>query len=204
MPSSKHLLFSAPDSSSVSNLNHWSSGISINTDLNTATAEAFSKASSNMDISKINLAIVFVSSIYETAYSFDVLRDILSRSLNGQPITIIGCTTGGVVGTVDPTISNEPTEFEARPSISVILASLGDKVNIESFKLDREEMIDYISNPEKNLVSSGKKKSSDGSIALLFGAENSRPLVNHTIFSISLLNILNILAICVSTLKYYI
>ena len=115
----------------------WTSAVSTVTDLNAALTEAIALASANVgDMSKVNLALFFVSSIYETAGSFDTLNENFRKTLPVSCI-IVGCTAGAVIGPADPLKSLEPSESEARASISVIFARLGDGVSLESFHLEK-------------------------------------------------------------------
>lgn len=115
----------------------WTSAVSTATDLNAAMEDALRLASIDVDdISTVNLAIFFVSSIYESAFSFDSLNTNFRKTLSAS-CTILGCTVGAVVGPLAPTSSLEPSECEARSSFGVILARLGDGVSVESFHLDK-------------------------------------------------------------------
>ena len=112
-------LYSTTSHSSSSSPSTWVSAISTESKLSKALDDALKKAAAQMrteDFEEVDLAILFVSSIYETSSALTTLNEYARKVL---PIKcqIIGCTTGGPIGPLDPNSSMEPFESEARLSI---------------------------------------------------------------------------------------
>ena len=99
----------------------WVSAVSSQSDLQAAIEEILLRVKSYHDINAFHSVIFFVSSAYEAAaFSYDLIAEGISTHAPNIK-NIIGCTTGGVIGAEDPTVSQKPSEIENRAALSVLL-----------------------------------------------------------------------------------
>jgi small ligand-binding sensory domain FIST len=150
----------------------FATGYSSNPSLSLAIREAIAMASANLPIpaasttttssssgnNMIDLAIVFVSSLYDDINSV-LVPQLLQSVLDDTPYIggvqhVLGCTAGGVIGstTTTTTITTStssstntntmrPIEAESTPAISITLALLPD-VQINTFHIDGRDVPD--------------------------------------------------------------
>lgn len=141
----------------------WSSAVSTADSLDDAVAEAVRAAAGGpTSTSDANVALFFVSSIYEaSAFQYQSIFDALFAQL--PSVThIVGCTTGAVIGPLAST--DEPVEVEARASISVMLAKIDNaSVNVETLQMSTEQVSEYVKG-ESTLAESSSLVSSPSSI----------------------------------------
>ena len=113
--------------------------MSTNQDLDAAVAEAIEGIDGSHEY---NLAIFYVSSIYEaSSFKYDTIFKQLKEKFPSIKV-VLGSTTGAVIGPTSPFA--EPVELEARAGFSLTLGKLDDDVDIASFALTKEQMIEYI------------------------------------------------------------
>jgi small ligand-binding sensory domain FIST len=123
-----------------------------------------------------NFAIFFVSSVYESTFSYDIIYQELTSKLPNLDY-IIGCTTGGVIGTLDQK-TGEPIEIEARASISLMVASL-DTTDIELslFHKSSKEIKSYLKNNNSvynNNNNDNENSNYNNGVAFVLSADNSK------------------------------
>eukprot|EP01041_Mallomonas_annulata_P005863 gene5863-11839_t len=149
---------------------NWTSGLSTNTDLDMAIDEIIDLTQKKMaDTSKFSMALFFVSSVYETTtYKHSLINDKLKSRMPGLK-TIIGCTTGAVIGPLDPGSSFEPSEIEGRAAIGITFVELND-VDSKVIRLDSNEIRSYISGESDNVMNSA----SSDSVNLVFATESAK------------------------------
>ena len=148
----------------------WHSAVSTNPDLKEAINEAIDLATSaDQSVGSYDIALFFASSIYEGITSFEVISDSLKAKFP-QISGIIGCTTGAVIGPLDPRSSMQPSEIEARASVGLVLVSLNAGLKAKTFRMDDDEIRTYITNADKKLG----LESASGSVTMLFSAESAK------------------------------
>lgn len=157
--------------SSSMSLSSWSSAISINNDLVESIEEVSASAAIDKDVSSFNVAIFFVSSIYEQAsYSYTSIFDGLKKKFPSLKI-VLGCTAGSLVGPLKP--FDEPVEVESRASLALMLAHFDDDVSTTTFRLDPDDISSYLSNGKLSVDKLPQSLTSD-SVTFLFATENAK------------------------------
>mmetsp|Transcript_28210 Transcript_28210/g.40169 ORF Transcript_28210/g.40169 Transcript_28210/m.40169 type:complete len:928 (+) Transcript_28210:19-2802(+) len=148
--------------------------LALDPDLNVAVKQIIDKASAEEGLIKsAQVVMFFVSSLYEaTAFSYDIIFEALKQYLPGAT-HIIGCTTGCPVGPIEP--YGEPSEIEARASLSVVLASLGSEVSPAMFSMSTESIRKYCKSPDDNIISYDRETSSDNEVVFMLATEDTRP-----------------------------
>lgn len=155
----------------------WQNSIAIDSDLNVAAKLAIESAALNKE--DANLAIFFVSSIYEaSAFSYNIILDQLKEKLPNLK-TVFGCTTGCPIGSSTP--FSEPLEVEARASISILLATLteGD-IDASLLYLTPEMIKDYVKktpaaiSADSDIQIVKNKPLDESAIALIFATESTK------------------------------
>lgn len=121
----------------------WVSGLSIRPSLESAIKEVVEYTQRSLQ-ARADLGLVFISSAFASEYSrlMPLLREYLTPE-NGESLTLIGCSGGGVIGT---DITGQTQEIEEEAAISLCLASLPD-VNIQAFHITPDELPDLDSSP---------------------------------------------------------
>ncbi len=116
----------------------WSNALSTRPSLEAAISEVVEQAVGKLS-KKANLGIAFISSAFTSEYSrfLPLLAEQLEVSV------LIGCSGGGVVGTIR---DGEAQELEDEPALSLTLAYLPE-VNIYPFHVVAEELPDLDSSP---------------------------------------------------------
>lgn len=116
----------------------WVSALSTQPSLEAAVREVAEQTNSQLQTSP-DLGLVFISSAFASEYSrlLPLLHDKL------QVPCLVGCSGGGVIGTVVP---GEPHEIEQQPALSLCLASLPG-VTVKSFYLRGDDLPDLDSSP---------------------------------------------------------
>ncbi len=117
----------------------WISALSTQPSLEAAVREVAEQARSQLRAAP-DLGLVFISSVFASEYPrlLALLHDALRLPC------VIGCSGGGVIGTVVP---GESYEIEQQPALSLCVATLPD-VTIKSFYLKGEELPDLDSPPD--------------------------------------------------------
>eukprot|EP01038_Epipyxis_sp_PR26KG_P017485 gene17485-24204_t len=151
----------------------WSSSLSLSTNLDEAVLEAINLANPSLS-TKANVAIFFVSSIYEGTFPYDLIHQIIHEKLPNVKY-IIGSTAGTVIGKND--IDGEPMEIEARSSFSLLLANTEDDVSASLFHIENSKISSYLKNENVQVfdeADSTPNKNKEEGIAILFAAETSK------------------------------
>lgn len=117
----------------------WANALSTRPSLEAAVEEVAERASQSLEASA-DLAVVFISSAFNSEYSrlMPLLQEVLS-----VPV-IIGCGGGGVIGM---NRQGEAQEVEGEPGLSLTLMSLPG-VNIRAFHILPESLPDLDSPPD--------------------------------------------------------
>jgi small ligand-binding sensory domain FIST len=172
---SRSQLSATVDDKVLAQISPWKSVVSANADLNEAVNEIIASISENNEesINKYNLAIFFTSSIYEaSAFKYDDLFETLSKKMPGMK-TMIGCTTGGVIGSLSP--GQEPSEVEARASIGITFAALDDDVEASVFHTTPEDIKTYIKQKDSDQMILKNK----GAVTFLFATDKSKATLSQ-------------------------
>ena len=168
----------------------WKSVVSTNPDLYEAITEIATTASANDPASgKYNVAIFYTSSLYEaSAYRYDTMFATLKQSMPSMTI-LIGCTAGAVVGPVgDPW--GEPSEVEARASISVTFAAVEGDIEASMFYVDADGISSYIKDKSAGktvlpAATTPAGSSADaGTLTLLFATEQAKNSIGQFVTSL--------------------
>jgi small ligand-binding sensory domain FIST len=111
----------------------WANALSTRPSLEAAVDEVVQRTASSLS-ARADLGLVFISSAFTSEYSrvLPLLADKLS-----VPV-LIGCSGGGVIGTIG---WGQTQELEAEPALSLTLAHLPG-VNIKAFHVVAEELPD--------------------------------------------------------------
>jgi small ligand-binding sensory domain FIST len=160
----------------------WSGGLSVQDDLLAATEEALDSAmkSAKSSLFAPTVALIFVNSVYEASASkYSVIRDALEAKVPSVA-HMVGCTTGGVIGTA---LDGIPQEIEARASISIVLANFGPDVSIETFYAETEE---EVARAAADAASTASKPAADGeAVHLLLSTESFKPKLSNAVRQLS-------------------
>lgn len=118
---------------------HWVSALSTKPSLEAAVRDVVDQARAQI-LTPPDLGLVFIASAFASEYPrlLPLLQDALELPC------LIGCSGGGVIGTVVP---GESYEVEQQPALSLCLASLPG-VTIKSFHLKSEDLPDLDSPPD--------------------------------------------------------
>ncbi|GMH92756.1 hypothetical protein TrVE_jg12071 [Triparma verrucosa] len=123
------------------------SSLSADQELESALSEVTKSALSKLPAgtSAVSLAIISVSSSYDTQSSMAVVVPAIVAQAQAQGVTIenlIGSTAGGVIGGVSNQNGDEDTvECEGIPAVSLTLTSLPD-VSVEAWHISESEVPD--------------------------------------------------------------
>ena len=114
----------------------WASGISENSNFESALKECTSQVLEQMGTTGSDLVMVFVSSHYQQDIPrlFNEVRDVFGSAL------IMGCSGGGIIG--------NGREVEQEPAISLTVASLPG-VEINGFHIEGDDLPDLDAGPDK-------------------------------------------------------
>ncbi len=167
-------LYSSAESSPVlSTESSWTCLLSTNQDLDAAVAEAIEGIDGSQDY---NMAIFYVSSIYEaSAFKYKTIFEQLQEKIPSIKV-VLGSTTGTVIGPTSPYA--EPVELEGRAGFSLTLGKFEDDVDVSSFSLSKEQMIEYI---KDDRVRVRADKGTDKTPVMLFTTEQCKPYLSDFI-----------------------
>ena len=117
----------------------WGSALSTKSSLEAAVREVAEQAHSQLETLP-DLGLVFISSVFASEYPrlLPLLQDVL------RVPCLIGCSGGGVIGTL---ASKESYEIEQKPALSLCLATLPD-VTVKSFYLKSDDLPDLDGPPD--------------------------------------------------------
>ena len=151
----------------------WMCLMSTNQDLDAAVAETIE----GFDVFQgHDLAIFYVSSIYEaSSFKYDTIFKQLKEKLPNIKV-VLGSTTGTVIGPATP--YGEPVELEGRAGFSLTLGKFDDDVDVSTFSLTKEEMVEYMRDDRKKVrVDQGNNKTP----MMLFTTEQCKPYLSDFI-----------------------
>ena len=122
--------------------NSWVSGLSTNVNLELAIEEVLNQAFPEQIPTTYSIALFFVSSIYETiGFSSEIIYNLLKSKIPGLK-TVIGSTSGAVIGPLDPRSSLEPSEIEGRASLGISFIN-SEGISHSTLSLSLDEINKY-------------------------------------------------------------
>lgn len=146
----------------------WNSMMSSKQDLDRAVEEVLDQVAA--DGISYKLVIFHVSTIYEaSSQKYDTIFEQIKSRVPGCEI-VLGSTTGAVIGPETP--FGEPIELEGRAGFSLTLGNFDSDVELSTFSLEKEEMYEYIRNPQTKLRKDGQ---TDATSVMVFTTDQCKP-----------------------------
>ena len=158
----------------------WTSQLSSSPEFPDAIREVVQGALAGRDASAFNLAVFFVNSVYDyQSVDYTTIFTAIKEAAPGVT-HVVGCTTGGVIGPLDSSRPMDPSEVEARASLSLTLGSMGKDVLVKSVRLSAEDIAAYMADETRTVLASRATRDSGGGgegergVTMLFSSEGAK------------------------------